>query len=166
MLSIFRIFFPSALLILTLGGCSERGAYQMHPDDDIEALVFEPIGRGNYAAVEDTARLVFRSEAEWTAFRDRLRPIRDFGPVDFNQMMVVVAAVPTTEGGHSVEFESFEVDRRGVLASYVIQEPGEDCMTATVISQPFQAVKVRRHDADVRFEHRVETYRCRLGRRR
>jgi hypothetical protein len=151
---------------LAISGCNRDGRDVRFDDDDtLEALVFQPIGRGNHAAVDERTERVFRTEDEWLSFSRQLRPLQPFPRVDFTQMMVVVAIVPVTEGGHSVEFDGFEVDREGVLAEYVVQQPGDDCMTAAVISQPFQVVQVRRHEADVRFDHRTQTYRCRLGSR-
>ena len=145
------------IVISFLTGCRPEGTVL---DQEIESFYFEPVGSGFAASVADTTELVFRDRESWTDFRQRLAPLRDFPDVDFEQMMVIVAAVPAPTGGYFLEFEGFERIDGQLTASYVVTQPGADCVAITALTQPFQAIAARRVDGPVAFTSRTATERC------
>lgn len=144
----------------SLFGCGPSGTVPDAEDEMVESLYVEPLGLGFSAAIEDTTGLVFRTEEAWAEFRDRLQPRGPFKVSDFEQMMILVAAVPAPTGGYTVEFESVEIIGDEIVASYVVSAPGYDCVAISALTQPFQVVAVRKVEGNVRFVHRTETESC------
>jgi hypothetical protein len=154
------VIFGSGLLLLFAAACSA-------PDGEVvsegEYLVFEPIGMGQRGVVADTVNAshwVLRSESAWLAAQDSLSPLGPFKPVDFDQAMVVVIALPATNGGYSIEVASVERHSDRITVDYVISEPSMDCLPVVGAALPFQAVRVRKDDLPVEFVERRESYRC------
>jgi hypothetical protein len=147
----------AAALSLPLG-CGPTGT--LPPAQALESLYFEPIGQGFYASLADTTEVVFRDPEEWQQFSTALRPRKDFVASDFEQTMVLLALVPVPTGGHSVAFES--VDKMGdeIVATYTLTKPGADCMTIASLTQPFEAIAVRKAAGRVRFVRNVELLSC------
>lgn len=127
-----------------------------------EVLVFERLGMGHSGTVRDTVQAVARTEAEWAALQQSVRPMEPFRKVDFTQYMVALVAVPTESGGYIVEVESVEEDEGVITVSYVLNTPKSDCVTLVAEAMPFQAVVVRRAEGDVHFSRRIERYSCEL----
>lgn len=151
--------------MVVLAGCESENAAE-DPAPEMESLYFEPIGYGQRASLSDTVEVVIRDAEEWNALRDSLRPIAPFEPVDFSQVVVLVAALPQENSGYAVEFRSVDVVGSVVVAEYAVQVPGDDCLAAYAETVPFQAVLARRTDLPVRFERVEEEYRCSFGPRR
>lgn len=152
-----------SLVLVLLTGCA--GTPEPAPDDAMpaaEVLYFEPIGQGIQARLADTTAVAIRDSLQWAAYQDSLNPIAPFTPVDFDQALVLVAAMPARTGGFSIEFETVELIADTVVASYVVNEPGDDCLTAMGLTTPFQAILVRRTDHPVRFDHRTASYSCEM----
>lgn len=137
-------------------------------DADVEGvpLYFEPIGQGHRANLSDTVEAVIRDRDEWQPLRDSLRPIASFDSVDFEQAVVLVAALPQTTSGYTVEFTSVDQRDTVVVAEYLVSAPSDDCLTAHADVVPFQAILVRRTDQPVEFVRSIEEYRCTFGPRR
>ena len=155
-----------ATLVLAAAGCAEpEPDVEAAPEPEPEMLYFEPIGRGADARVDTTLEVAIRDSAAWAVYQDSLRPMAPFRPVDFSQAFVLVAAVSRTVSGASVDFESVERTDSGIVASYQVSAPGDDCFTAPAAVTPFAAVLVRRAEGPVHFERRLEEYSC-TGRRR
>lgn len=148
----------SLITLLTfLVGCRQD---ETIPDLDVESLYFEAIGMGYAAEVPDTTTVILHTESDWAEFRKLLHPRRPFKEADFEQTMVLVAAVPVSTGGYTVEFESVERIGGEVIASYLLTQPGYDCMAIMALTQPFEAIAVRRTDGPVRFVRRSKTESC------
>ena len=162
---LFPTSLKAAVFLILIQGCgdSDVGA---EAEPQSEVLYFEPIGYGQSGSLTDTTETVLRTEEEWAAFRDSLRPIAPFKPVDFSQGVILLVALPQGTSGHIIEFVSVEERDSVTLAEYVVSIPAEDCLTATANAVPFQAVMVRRTDLPVRFKHDTEEYRCTFGPRR
>ncbi len=158
--------FRSIHLVCTLAvtggllGCGPSGTVPDAEDEMVESLYIEPLGLGVSAAIQDTTALVFRTAEDWEGFRDNLRPRGPFKESDFEQTMILVAAVPAPTGGYTVEFESVEIIGDEIVASYVVSAPGYDCVAISALTQPFQVVAVRQVEGNVRFVHRTETESC------
>lgn len=153
----------AAALLISMAACSDE---DVEEPDSTELLYFEPIGYGQSGTLSDTTESVFRSEVEWRSYRDSLRPIAPFEPVDFSQSIVLLAALPQTTSGHSIDFVTVEIRDSVAVAEYVVGVPSDDCLTASAQTVPFQAIMVRQTDKPVRFTRDTEEYRCTLGRRR
>lgn len=159
-------FLPPALLVLgLLSGCRDEPDEPAFVDYGPEPLYFEPIGMGQRAMLGDTMEVAIRDEAAWAAYRDSLRPMAPFKEVDFSQAMVLLAALPQQASGYSVEFTSVEQTDSTVVATYVVSEPGPDCLTSIAETVPFGAILVRRAEGPVRFVREREEYSCTFGRR-
>jgi hypothetical protein len=141
-------------------GCIEATPVPDEPES--EPLYFEPIGLGQTAMLADTTELLIRDAALWEAYQDSLRPLGAFKPVDFEQAMVLLVAVPVATGGYSVQVETVERLEDEVVARYMITVPDDDCIPMMSQATPFQAVLVRRTAGQVRFEHQTEPFHCQM----
>jgi len=123
------------------------------------ALSFAPLGRGTNARIDTTERIVEEADI-WTVYQDSLRPIQPFKPVNFDQEMVVLAALPVPSGGYDLRFESIEIAETGATAYYRLYVPGRDCRVTVGPGVVFQAVRVARTELSFTFEREEETIRC------
>lgn len=146
-------------------GCYDDVDEESGPDDPV-TLYFEPVGYGQRGTMRDTTEIAIRSEEEWSVYRDSLRPVAPFRPVDFTQGLILLAALPQTTSGHSIDFVAVEEYDSVAVAEYVVSIPAEDCLTASVETVPFQAVFVRLTELPFNFTRDTEEYRCTFGRRR
>jgi hypothetical protein len=151
-------------LVFVLAGCGPEVDLDPDLEGDAMPLYFERIGRGQSASIRDSIQVVIRDAAEWEGYRTQLRPMRPFMEVDFDQVMVLLIAMPMETGGYDVAFESVEEADGRIVASYVLSEPGADCMTGVGITVPFEAIMVRRVEGDVVFEPRRDRIRCTVRR--
>lgn len=125
-----------------------------------ENLPFETVGIGQRIDITDTTELLIRSESEWTVLAATMKPYKEFSAVDFDQVMLAIVAVPVESGGWAVDVESVEQIDGLIEVSYVISEPGIDCITPPALATPFQVIKMRKLDGDVRFTARNERFSC------
>lgn len=145
------------LLATALTGCLQSGTV---PDVDVESVYFETIGSGVSAAITDTTEVVIRTAEAWAELRDRLRPRAAFAENDFEQTMILIAAIPASTGGVIVEFDTIEIIGGETVATYTITEPGYDCVAIMALTQPFHVIAARRVDGPVRFVRRSTTELC------
>lgn len=148
-----------ALLPTGASRCFDDGS-TVTVDLDTEPLIFERVARGQRAAFADTVEVVAQDTQAWTALKRSLQPTQEESSVDFDQMMVLLAAVPSPGGGYHVQFLSVEIFDDEVRAHYALGVPAEDCITTMGLTVPFEAVAVRRVDLPVVFERRQEPIRC------
>jgi hypothetical protein len=154
-----------AALVLLITGCDP----QPRSDDffpDGVALYFEPIGSGHRGALRDSVEIAFHDEEAWGVYRDSLRPVAPFRPVDFDQAIVVLVALPQETSGHSIEIVSVEEVDSVTVVEYFVHAPDDDCLMGVAEAVPFQAVLVRRTELPVTFKRTMEYYRCTFGPRR
>lgn len=152
-----RFYFATAMAMLMIG-CQEEPMVEQTRFSEV--IPFETIGigqRGDFS--EPTERMVYE-EASWTALSASLRPLADFETVDFSQVMLAVIAIPVKSGGYTIEVESAELLDSVLTISYVMSEPGFDCITPPALAVPFQVIELRKTEAPVRFERRTERFRC------
>ena len=154
---------PSVVLILAAltllaSRCLDDSTVEI--EEDTEPLYFETVTQGIDAGVADTVEAVIRGQDSWVAALDTFDLRREPPEVDFDQVIVLLAAIPTPGSGYTVEFRSVELGADSVIAHYAVGVPAEDCITAMGETVPFQAVTVRRVDVPVAFERSREEIRC------
>jgi len=150
--------FRFLLLTVFLAGCF--GTPQQETEVSIaEALAFEPLGRGQRARL-DTTELAIRDAATWAAYQDSLHPLQPFKEVNFDQEMVLLAALPVPTGGYDVRFEVIERTEEGVTIRYRLFTPADDCRTTMGQGVVFQAVRLANTAAPLHFIREEEAFRC------
>lgn len=114
------------------------------------------------SALEDSARIVVRTSAEWTTLWNRIvanhAPKPPVPAIDFEKEMLLVAAMGTRPtGGHAIEIEAVDRDGSSITASVRTRSPGKNCMTTQALTAPVAIVRIPRSDLPVRFveEHIV-----------
>lgn len=148
---------------MALAGCTNEPEIDndfLEELGDSEAVYFEPIGQGSQASFDQLTQTVVKDSAEWVSFSDKMRTVLPFRDVDFSQSMIAFAAVPSTHGGVTVQFESAERIENELVLSYLLGVPGQDCRVIDSPSVPFQAISIRKIDVPVTFEFRKETQHC------
>ncbi|MDA0379174.1 MAG: protease complex subunit PrcB family protein [Bacteroidetes bacterium] len=133
------------------------------PDD---VLSFEAVAMGHQGSSRDTLELVLRTPEEWEAARQMVSPLGEVPEIDFDQYMVGLIGIPTESGGFIVEVASVEKTGDEITVHYVLNVPGEDCITVQALSQPHQIVIIRKDEGTVRFEHERKRYLCSMDQRR
>ena len=149
--------FAVSCFLLAIMGCNEPPVEQ--PDESMP-LYFETIGRGQYGEVRDTVEVISITSEQWADVSATVRPLAAFEPVDFDQSMVALIALPAESGGYTIEVESVESLDGQLTISYLVSEPGADCITPTALALPFQAVSIQKTAGEIRFERRTERYKC------
>jgi len=148
-----------SVLVLVSTGCEEPA---IEIEDNSEPLYFETIGRGHSGVGRDTLEVVVRDEDLWARVSASVQPLAPFESVDFSQAMVALIALPKESGGYMIEVETVESLDGVITVSYLVSEPGTDCITPTALSLPFQAVFFKREEGEVRFARRTEAYSCEM----
>ena len=150
------------LVLFLLAGCGNTP--ETPPSEPTpEPITFRLVGQGQQALLGATELLIHDAET-WRLYADSLRPVQPFDSVDFTEEMILLAAVPEPEAGHSVVFETVVQTPDSLVARYVVSEPADDCPTTPVATVPFQVIRLPRTEGPVRFEHETEPYRCTTNR--
>jgi len=145
------------MMWFVVGACQQA---EVEVTGDTEPLYFETIGWGHSGIVRDTTEVIIRTSDEWDRISSNYRPLEDFEAIDFSQVMVALIALPAESGGYSIEVESVESVEGIVTVSYLVSEPGTDCITPTALTLPFQAVLIRKAGGIVEFVRRTESFKC------
>lgn len=164
-----------ALLVVVWGGAGCTGeardgapATEEKPDGDAlagEEVDAEVLLRETASGVRDHRRAILRSQVEWKAFWEEVHalrtPVPEAPPVDFDERIVVVAAMgerPT--GGHSVAVEDVKPSEEGYLVVVREVSPGEGCVVTQALTQPVTAVALRNGEREVRFKEKTSEGVC------
>lgn len=115
---------------------------------------------GQNATLPDTTELVVKDSDQWSSVSNTLISGRAPETPDFDQYMVLLAALPVESGGYDVRFRSVEIAGDRLIASYAIGIPADDCITTMGTTVPYEAVAVRKVDLPVAFERTQELIRC------
>jgi hypothetical protein len=159
-----RIPLPFAAFILfVISGCNPPPTVDDGPDD---VLSFEAVAMGHQGSTRDTLHLVLRTSEEWEEARQLVSPLGEVPDIDFDQYMVGLIGVPTESGGYIVEVASVEKTGDDITVHYILNVPGEDCITVQALSLPHQIVIIRKDDGNVTFERERKRYVCGLDQRR
>ncbi len=149
--------------VMVLAGCNtEPEIDNDFLDDigDIEAVYFEPIGQGSQSSFDQRMETVVKDSVAWASYLDKMKTVIPIRDVDFSQLMVAFAAIPSPHAGITVQFESAERIEGELVLSYLLGVPGQDCRIIDTPSAPFQAIVIRKIDLPVKFEYRQETQHC------
>ena len=134
------------------------------PFDDVlepTPVQFERVGHGRQAILDTTTLRVITGASVWDAYRDSLRSLIDFAPVNFEQEMILLAAVSVNTGGYDLRIEYVELSGDTLTAAYNLFTPGADCLTSMATGVVFDAVRIRRFTpADVQFLAMEEPLDC------
>lgn len=160
--NILCILFFTAIPLM---GCGEPEIEEDFAEEifDAEAVYFEPIGQGSQASFDELTEIVVKDSTNWAFYKDKMETVIPFQDIDFSQLMVVFAAVPSANGGVTVQFESAEQTEGELVLSYLLGVPGADCRVIDTPSVPFQVMITRKIDLPVKFEVREENQYCTLG---
>jgi len=153
-----------ALLITT--GCGVR---QQAPDPEIPATAvsvpFLALVQIQYSNLEDEARMVVRTRAEWVdlwaSATEGVRPAEDAPAVDFARRMVLVAATGRrATGGFAVQIAAVFEDRERLYAVVTATSPGSGCLTTQAFTAPLSAISIPLSGKPVSFVWRSSTLSC------
>lgn len=153
------------VFLFVIAGCTEPEIDNDFLEDlgDQEAVYFEPIGQGSQGSFDVRTERVISDSTTWASYQDKLETVLPFRHIDFSQLMVAFAAVPSTHGGVTVQFEAAERIEGELVLNYLVGMPGRDCRVIDTPSVPFQVMVIRKFDLPVRFEYREERQPCTLG---
>ncbi len=161
---LYNILGILTLAVLVLTGCSEP-EIEVDDSEDFdqsEAVYFETIGQGSRASFDERTELIVKDAEAWELYKEKIATVIPIQDVDFSQLMIAFAAVPSPNGGVTIQFESAENINGELILSYLLGIPGPDCRIIDTPSVPFQAVLIRKIDLPVRFEYREELQYCTL----
>ncbi len=150
----------SIFLLGILAGCEADHTPEFTEEDLAELISYASLGRGLQASLDTSVTHIIREPEIWTAYTDSLQPLIPFTPVDFELETVLLAAVEVNSGGYDVRFELVESLRDTVVATYRLFSPGEDCRPAFAPGFPFEAIRIPRTTAPVRFVQIAEAADC------
>lgn len=159
--SSLALLLPLLLLSFGTGACNNQDtAVPIADEPESEPVYFAPLIRGTDSALSDTTEAIVRSGAEWRDLVANLAPFEEPRAVDFSQAMLVVVALPVDTGGYMLDVETVELLSDSLVVSYVVYEPGGDCLNVEAAVTPYHVVEVRRMDAPVAFHKRREYVFC------
>ncbi|NOY12070.1 MAG: protease complex subunit PrcB family protein [Archaeoglobi archaeon] len=139
-----------SLLTLSLLGCSGKEENQVK---------FDVIGKGYFSNVAEKKYMVIRSTDEFRDFVNETGVI--FQPPDFNTTMVIAVFMGERKtGGYEINIGKI-LEEDGKLVVYVdLYEPSDTCLVTSVITSPFQVVKLKKFDGRVEFVETVREIKC------
>jgi hypothetical protein len=131
-----------------------------------QKLVVERIRSGPQGTLGDSTRLVIRDGRTWNRYRTGLtQPGQSGYEIDFDSRMVVLVALGRqTSGCCTIRVDSAIATSDDVAVFLTKSRLGDGCVAATVIMQPFDAVRLPRRTAPVRFVERDLVTSCRRDR--
>jgi len=162
-LSILAILFasiPAALL------AQQSGPRAPHPRAiPLERFRTDMASFTSYSGIEDSLRLVVRDEQAWRAIwrviHRRVAPVPPLPSIDFQQEMVVVAALGARRsGGFGIRVDS--ATDLGDSVEIVVRKdvPGKGCLLSSALTQPLDLVRLPARPLPVRFRDRSVVEHC------
>lgn len=133
----------------------------------VRTMEFETIEKGQHSGIGGQEPQVFKvdTQAAWEEFWSRhqavITPAPPLPAVDFSQEMVI-AAVDGQEpsGGYRLEITGMEEIEDGLLVRVRKEKPGQRCIVAAAITQPFHIVRTPKSDLEPQLAVSEETYSC------
>jgi hypothetical protein len=114
-----------------------------------DGIPFRVLESGSSSGIETDGfeGRVVRSQAEWEAFwaehRSNTNEPGTPPAVDFSREAVVAVFMgQQPSGGYAIEVTQVADGVTGLVVHYATTRPGDDCVAAAVITQPFQVVAV------------------------
>ena len=116
-------------------------------------LPMTTIDRGPISGIDRPTQVVVRTAADWAALWQRHESGKALPDVDFSREMVLaVAAGSRPTGGWEVDILGVERAADAVVVRYTIRGPQRGQIAASIVTSPFQFVRVPAVDGPVRFE--------------
>lgn len=119
----------------------------------------------SYSGFDRSARLVIRDAAAWKAAWEqiwaRVIPKPELPGIDFDQQMVVLAAMgsrPT--GGHGIFIQGAHQGEAHIEVSVRSTSPGAGCMVTQAFTAPVDVILLPRSEQEVRFAEQSDVFRC------
>lgn len=157
-------------MLAALAACAESPAGGL-PQVDLpgQAVAVTPVGErypSHYSGFEQSARIVVENEEQWAQVWSRLwrhqHPVPALPAVDFQQEIVVVAAMGTRpNGGYAIRVQAAAVHEGSLTVRVVETSPGSNCVTTQAITTPTDVVRVARSGLPVRFTTATGVLDCR-----
>lgn len=150
-------------VLLLIFSCAVVAGCGRAPDAEgptYESVEFELVGFGRDAHVEAQTEIRLQTEDDWQHYAGRLMPLGDLQEVVLGARDVLLIAVPVSSGGYDLSIVDVVRSDDEIVARYLVEAPGDDCLVAQVMLTPFVAVAVPASDLPVRFEQRTAQYSC------
>ena len=151
------IFLPLFLSMVMLAGCTD---VERPVPPQAEEVSYEVVGFGRNSRLQDTTQIRISDAESWQAYADSLSPLGSLQEVDFDKQDVLLIAVPVNSAGYDFEVTDIMRVNDRLRINYVIDTPGEDCLTAQVLLTPFTAVAIEKTSEETIFAPRSVEYRC------
>ena len=152
------------LLLLTFA-CGDDDNEE-EPGDDHQTS-FEVFASGEYSGIEQSSAALFKidSAERWQEFWQRHTSVSNPAPTlpafEFGaRMLLAVVDASRPSGGYSIEIRRIAETGNALQVDAVRREPGPNCVTPAVITQPFQIVSVERSDLPPLLSLTSEQYSC------
>ena len=144
-------------LVAVAGGAgvlAQTPAARRMPDMTLEAPHTRTIEKGDQSNIDETRKVLVRTDAEWTALWQQHAPNRPRPAIDFGQEMVIglfMGSRPTA--GFSTAVISATAGNGVLIVRYSETFPAPGRVTAQVLSFPFDLVAIPKAAVtDVKFD--------------
>lgn len=132
---------------------------------DTTRLSTRTVYRDQASGIEDSRRLVIRSDSEWEAFWSEAHANRtspEPAPeIDFDRSMVVAATLgQRSTGGYSIDIDDVYAIDGATLVEVVETSPGEGCLVTQALTAPAVAVVVDRRAGEATWTSGEEISTC------
>jgi len=85
-------------------------------------------------------------------------PVPNF---DFNNNQIILITMgEQTSGGHTIRTDSVTFTESTITLNATASKPGNDCMTTSVMTQPFQIINIPKSNKKIEFNITEHTYNC------
>lgn len=138
---------------LGLAGCQGPAAVSPGGVQTVTQLAFTQIEAGGFSLMAQQGGHVLRSGSDWQKHVIDAKGADTKAPdVDFDKEMVVaVYAGEKPSGGYTVAVQQIERHVSEIVVRAKVTAPGSDLGTITVLTYPYQWVKLAQSDLPVRF---------------
>ena len=133
--------------------------------DCTNPVPFRTIEQGANSNIYDAFERVIQTPKEWLDFWQKHKsgqtPQPPLPTVDFTHETVISVFVGgRTSGGYLAEITSTLLDENRVIVTYKEVIPGDYCGVATIVTQPYHIVRLKRTDLPVLFQKLTEIHDC------
>ncbi|HWK26385.1 MAG TPA: protease complex subunit PrcB family protein [Solirubrobacter sp.] len=118
-------------------------------------------GSGEASAYRTPSTLVVKDARRWKAVWGKLEPGRKLPKADFaRHMLLVVTQGERRSGGYSIDVTKIGDSGRALSVAADSNAPGAGCITPSVITAPYEVVRVRRLDRAARTHRTAKVTDC------
>lgn len=148
-----------------LPACGTNSSHVAAFSQDSIAVTAEALFTDSYSGIDDARRLVIRDASRWQAVWAEVvgqrTPAPDPPSVDFDQDMVILAAMGRRgTGGYTIAIDRVYAEGGQLYAVVRETSPAPGCMTIQALTAPVTAVQVPQSDQAVSFIERKEMLDC------